>query len=360
MKAAVLNRCPGNLEIEDIDIDTPRPHEVLVRTTAAGLCHSDLHFLEAKYQVKCPVVLGHESAGVVETIGDQVTYVQPGDHVITCLSVFCGECEACLTGHMSLCRNPSTQRERGAESRLTRHGEPMGQFLNLSSFAEQLLVHEHALVKIDPEMPLDRAALLGCGATTGLGAAMNTAKVEPGTTVAVVGCGGVGLNVIQGAILCGAARVIAVDRLDSKLELAKTFGATDTVNATTVDPVVAVLEMSGGGVHYSFEAIGLKLAAEQAFGMLRPGGTATVIGMIPPDQSVELPGVAFLSEKRIQGSSMGSNRFRIDMPRYIDLYLQGRLKLDELVSARIRLEEINDGFAAMKTGEVARSVVIFD
>lgn len=360
MRAAVLNTCPGDLDIEDVAIDKPGPREVLIRTAAAGLCHSDLHFIEAKYPARCPVVLGHESAGVVEAVGEGVTYVQPGDHVITCLSVFCGECEACLSGRMSICRNPSTQRAKGEPPRLSRDGEPMNQFINLSSFAEQMLVHEHAVVKIDPEMPMDRAALLGCGATTGLGAAMRTAAVEPGSTVAVIGCGGIGLNAVQGAYLCGASRIIAIDMLDSKLELARTFGATDTINASEVDPVAAVIEMTGGGVHYSFEAIGLKVAAEQAFNMLRAGGTATVIGMIPLGQSIELPGFAFLAEKRIQGSAMGSNRFRIDMPRYIELYMQGRLKLDELVSARIPLEKVNDGFAAMKTGEVARSVIVFD
>jgi S-(hydroxymethyl)glutathione dehydrogenase/alcohol dehydrogenase len=188
----------------------------------------------------------------------------------------------------------------------------------------------------------------------------NTAKVEAGATVAVIGCGGIGLNAIQGAYLAGASRIIAVDMLDSKLELAKQFGATDTVNASDGTAVQEVMELTGGGVHYSFEAIGLKVAAEQAFAMLRRGGTATVIGMIPIGQNVELPGFAFLGEKKIQGSAMGSNRFRVDMPRYVELYLQGRLKLDELVSARIKLEDVNDGFAEMKKGEVARSVILFD
>jgi len=358
MKAAVLNTCPGDLEIEVVQIDKPGPREVLINTAAAGLCHSDLHFLEAKYPAQVPVVLGHESAGVVEAVGDQVTYVQPGDHVITCLSVFCGHCEDCLTGHMSLCQNPETRRLPGEAPRLSREGGGvMNQFLNLSSFAEQMLVHEHAIVKINPEMPLAQAALLGCGATTGLGAVMNTAKVEPGATVAVIGCGGIGLNAVQGAYLSGASRIIAIDMLDTKLELAKQFGATDTVNASDGTAVQQVMQLTGGGVHYSFEAIGLKVAAEQAFAMLRRGGTATVIGMIPIGQSVELPGFAFLGEKKIQGSSMGSNRFRVDMPRYVELYMQGRLKLDELVSARIKLEDINDGFAEMKKGEVARSVI---
>lgn len=360
MKAAVLRTCPGELEIADVDVDKPAPREVLVRTAAAGLCHSDLHFIDGLYPARTPVVLGHESAGVVEAVGDQVTYVRPGDHVITCLSVFCGHCEDCLTGHMSRCQNPETARPAGADPRLAERGEPMGQFLNLSSFAEQMLVHEHAVAKIPEAMPLDRAALIGCSVTTGLGAVFHTAKVEPGSTVAVVGCGGIGLATMQGARLAGAGRIIAVDTLAGKLELARTFGATDTVNASEVDPVAAVVELTGGGVHHAFEAIGLARTAEQAFGMLRRGGTATVIGMIPPGQNVQLPGAAFLGEKRIQGSLMGSNRFRVDMPRYVDFYLQGRLNLDDMVSARLPLERINDGFAALKAGEVARSVVLFD
>ena len=360
MQAAVLNTAPGDLEIQEVQIDKPGPREVLIKTAAAGLCHSDLHFMDGKYPAQVPVVLGHESAGVVEAVGDQVSYVKPGDHVISCLSVFCGHCEECLTGHMSLCQNPETRRGRDDAPRLSRDGGPMNQFLNLSSFAEQMLVHEHAIVKVNPEMPLPQAALIGCGVTTGLGAVMNTARIEAGSTVAVIGCGGIGLNAVQGALLAGASRIIAVDMLDSKLELAKQFGATDTVNASDGTAVQQVLEMTKGGVHYSFEAIGLKVAAEQAFAMLRRGGTATVIGMIPIGQSIELPGFAFLGEKKIQGSAMGSNRFRVDMPRYVDLYMQGRLKLDELVSARIPLEKVNDGFATMKTGEVARSVIVFD
>jgi S-(hydroxymethyl)glutathione dehydrogenase/alcohol dehydrogenase len=360
MRAAVLREVPGELRIEDVEIGSPGPHEVLIRTKAAGLCHSDLHFMEGKYPHPLPAVLGHESAGVVEAVGDQVRYVAPGDHVVTCLSVYCGNCEACLTGHLSICPNKEqTARAKGDEPRLRQNGGRMGQFLHLSSFAEQMLVHEHALAKIPEQMPLDRAALLGCSVTTGLGAVFNTARVEPGTSVAVIGCGGVGLNAVQGAALAGAARVIAIDRVPSKLELAKSMGATDVVDATGVDVVKAVKDLTGGGVHYSFEAIGSKTAAEQSFFMLRPGGAATIIGMIPVGESIELPGHAFLTERKIQGSMMGSNRFRVDMPRYIDLYLQGRLKLDELVSERITLDRINDGFAAMKRGDLARSVIVF-
>jgi S-(hydroxymethyl)glutathione dehydrogenase/alcohol dehydrogenase len=360
MRAAILREIPGKLEIDDIEVSSPGPREVLVRTAAAGLCHSDLHFMEGKYPYLTPCVLGHESAGVIEAVGDQVTYVQPGDHVITCLSVYCGNCEHCLTGHLSLCGNRAvTQRAPDEPPRLSQGGAPMFTLLDMGSFAEQMLVHENAIVRISPEVPLDRAALIGCGVTTGLGAVFNTAKVEPGTTVAVIGCGGIGLNCIQGAAIAGAGRVIAVDMVSSKLALATEFGATDTINAGDGDPVSQVLELSGGGVHYAFEAIGLKQTAEQAFAMLARGGTATVIGMIPIGQTVELPGFELLMEKKLQGSNMGSNRFRVDMPRYIDLYLQGRLKLDELVSRRISLDEVNDGFDAMKAGEVARSVIVF-
>jgi S-(hydroxymethyl)glutathione dehydrogenase/alcohol dehydrogenase len=223
-----------------------------------------------------------------------------------------------------------------------------------------MLVHEHAIVKIRPDMPLDRAALIGCGVTTGVSAVIHTAKVEPGASVAVIGCGGVGLSCINGAAIAGAGRIIAVDRVPSKLELARKFGATDVVNAKEKDAVGEVVEMTGGGVHYSFEAIGLKKTTEQAFKMLRRGGTATVIGMIPVGTMVELHGPEFLMERKIQGSNMGSNRFRVDMPKYIEFNLQGRLKLDEMISRRLKLEEVNEAFRAMKAGEVARSVIMFD
>ncbi|MHB1446191.1 MAG: Zn-dependent alcohol dehydrogenase [Acidimicrobiales bacterium] len=359
MRAAVLRECPGWLEISDVEADRPGPNEVLIRTAAAGLCHSDLHFIEGKYPAQVPVVLGHESAGVVEAVGEGVRYVQPGDRVITCLSVFCGACEYCLTGRPYLCQSPDVRRGNEERPRLAENGRRVNQFAGLGSFAETMLVHEHALVKITPDMPLDRAALIGCGVTTGLGAVFNTAQVPAGASVAVIGCGGIGLSCVQGAYLAGAARIIAIDLVPSKLDLARQLGATDTVNGSDGDVVAQVLEMTGGGVEYSFEAIGLAAAAEQAFNMLRRGGLATVIGMIPPGQMVQLPGSSFLQSKRIQGSTMGSNRFRIDMPRYVDLYLQGRLKLDEMVSARIKLEEINDGFKALQRADTARSVIIF-
>jgi S-(hydroxymethyl)glutathione dehydrogenase/alcohol dehydrogenase len=360
MKAAVFREVNKPMEIEEISVSKPGPREVLIRTKAAGICHSDLHFWNGSYPGQVPMVLGHESAGVVEQVGSDVHYVKPGDHVITCLSVFCGHCEQCLTGHMSLCNEPETNRTKEEAPRLSHNDQPLTQFAQLGSFAEMMLVHEHALVKVREDMPMDRAALIGCGVTTGIGAVIHTAKVEPGSTVAVIGCGGIGLSAINGAALAGAARIIAVDMVPSKLELARKFGATDVVDASDGEAVGKVIEMTGGGVHYSFEAIGLKATAEQAFQMLRAGGTATVIGMIPPGQMVSLHGVDFLSEKKIQGSFMGSNRFRVDMPRFIDFYLQGKLHLDDLISNRIALTDVNEGMEALKTGEIARSVIMFD
>jgi S-(hydroxymethyl)glutathione dehydrogenase/alcohol dehydrogenase len=360
MKAAVLRQVNQPLEIEDLQHGKPGAREVLVRTASAGVCHSDLHFQNGSYPYPLPAVLGHESAGVVEAVGADVTYVKPGDHVITCLSAFCGHCEFCLTGHMSLCQEPELRRAPDQPPRLAKGGETIHQFLNLSSFAERMLVHEHAIVKIRPDMPLDRAALIGCGVTTGVGAVIHTAKVEPGSSVAVIGCGGVGLSCINGAAIAGAGRIIAVDMVPSKLELARKFGATDVVNAKEKDAVGEVVEMTGGGVHYSFEAIGLKKTTEQAFKMLRRGGTATVIGMIPVGTMVELHGPEFLMERKIQGSNMGSNRFRVDMPRFVDFYLSGKLHLDDMISRRIKLSDVNAGLKALETGEVARSVIMFD
>ncbi len=360
MKAAVLREVNKPLVIEDIQHGDPAPREVLVRTVAAGVCHSDLHFQNGSYPYALPAVLGHESAGVVEAVGSDVTYVKPGDHVITCLSAFCGHCEHCLTGHMSLCQEPELQRQESEPPRLASGDEDIAQFLNLSSFAEYMLVHEHAIVKVREDMPMDRAALIGCGVTTGVGAVIHTAAIEPGSTVAVIGCGGVGLSAINGAAIAGAARIIAVDMVESKLELARKFGATDVVNAKEKDAIGEVREMTGGGVHYSFEAIGLKQTAEQAFKMLGFGGTATIIGMIPVGVQVELHGPEFLMERKMQGSNMGSNRFRVDMPRFVDFYLQGRLHLDDLISRRIKLEDVNEGLEALETGEVARSVIMFD
>jgi S-(hydroxymethyl)glutathione dehydrogenase/alcohol dehydrogenase len=360
MKAAVLREVGKPLQIEDVQIGKPGPHEVLIRTVAAGVCHSDVHFYEGSYQYPLPAVLGHESAGVVEAVGDEVRTVKVGDHVITCLSAYCGHCDHCLTGHMSRCQSPDVRREQSDAPRLTQDGKAIQQFLNLSSFAEQMLIHEHACVAIRKDMPLDRAALIGCGVMTGVGAVFHTSNVRPGETVAVIGCGGVGLAAINGAAIAGASRIIAIDTSSAKDNMAKSFGATDFVNAGDTDAVKAVMDLTKGGVQHAFEAIGLAKTAEQSFNMLARGGTANIIGMIPVGQTISLMGAAFLSEKRIQGSLMGSNRFPVDMPRLVDFYLSGKLKLDDMISRRIKLEDVNEAFTEMKSGQIARSVIMFD
>src|SRR6201981_3802215 len=266
MKAAVFHAPNQPLTLDECAANKPGPREGLLRTAFAGLCHSDLHFIEGLYPIATPVVLGHESSAVVEAVGDGVTYVKPGDHVITCLSVFCGTCPQCLTGHPNLCENTEVKMLPGVARRMTWNGQQLNQAFNLSAFAEQMLVHEHAVVKINPDIPLDRAALVGCGVMTGVGAVFHAAKVEPGSTVAVIGCGGIGLSAVNGAAIAGAERIIAIDTNPAKLEKAREMGATHAINASNVDAVAAVKDMTDGkGVPYSFEAIGSKTTAEQSF-----------------------------------------------------------------------------------------------
>jgi S-(hydroxymethyl)glutathione dehydrogenase/alcohol dehydrogenase len=360
MKAAVLHESRGRLAIEALALDDDlMPSEVRVRLSFSGLCHSDLHFIEGENSTELPIVLGHEAAGVVEAVGDAVTYVQPGDHVITCLSLFCGECRYCLSGRPSICSGRAALSARPRPALTNARGEAIARLSNLGAFAEEMVVHEHMVAKIRPEMPLDAAALLGCGVITGVGAALRTAKIEPGSSAVIVGCGGIGLAAVQGARLAGASPIIAVDIADEKLELAMKVGATHTVNASREDPVLAVRELTGGGVDYSFEAIGRTQTVEQAVGMLTNGGVATVIGVLPEGTTIHLPSSALLREKRLQASSMGSNRFRSDLPWLCDLYLQGRLKLDEVVTARRPIEEINEGYDDMRAGRGTRTLLVF-
>ncbi|HJM76641.1 MAG TPA: Zn-dependent alcohol dehydrogenase [Dehalococcoidia bacterium] len=359
MKAAIFHAPHEDLTFEQIDVAEPTEHEVLVKTMASGVCHSDLHFVDGLYPMRAPAVLGHEAAGVVEAVGSLVTDFEVGDRVIACLSVFCGHCDNCLGGHPSIC---TTRPSRGRDEapRLSWEGDAVGQMANVGSYAEQMLLHENGVVKITQDIGFAQMALIGCGVTTGVGAVLNTAQIEAGSTVAVFGAGGVGLSAIQGARIGGARMIIAVDVVESKLATARELGATHVVDASSHDPVQSIIDLTGGGADYTFEAIGLKIAAEQCFEAIRSGGTATVIGMIPVGQKVELDGPSFLREKKIQGSSMGSNRFRADMPKYIDFYLQGRLNLDDMITKRGPLEDVNEAFRAMKAGEVARSVLEFD
>ena len=361
MKAAVLRQIGQPLQIEEVSIDNPKDKEVLVQTAACGVCHSDLHLMNGSYATPIPSIMGHEASGVVEKVGSGVSYLKPGDQVISCMSKFCGSCHYCLSGKTYVCNNTDQlQRSSIDRARISLAGEIIHQGYNLGSFAEQMLLHEHALVKIDPDMPLDKAALIGCAVTTGVGSVFRTSKVKPGSSVAVIGCGGVGLSAINGAAIAGASQIIAIDIHDSKLTLAESFGATDGINATQVDPVEAVIEMTQGGIDYSFEALGLKQTCEQAFEMIKPSGTACIIGMVPEGEKIEIEAAQLINDRRLIGSNMGSNSFRIDMPHFVDYYLSGKLNLDDLISKHVPLEKVNQAYDEMLTGTVARSVISFD
>ena len=363
MKAAVFRKVHEPLTIEAVEIDKPRGREILVRTVATGVCHSDLHVVDGvgRFPLDRPYVLGHEGAGVVEAVGADVVTLKPGDHVVACLSGFCGSCAQCLGGHPNLCTGGLVTRPESAPPRLTQNGAPIRQFLGISSYAEHMLLHENSVVKIDSDLPLDRAALVGCGVLTGVGAALRTSGLEAGQTVAVFGCGGVGLSIVQGARIGGARQIIGVDVFESKLDLARRMGATHVVNSANDDPVQAVRALTrGAGVDHAFEAVGNAKLVRQAIESLAIRGTATIVGVLPPDATIEFPWMAIRPECRVQTCRMGSNRFRIDIPRYLEFYRQGKLLLDEMVSRRGRLGDINDAFRAMKAGEVARSVLTFD
>lgn len=360
MKAAILNAAPGRLEFEELDIDVAGPREVRIRTAAVGLCHTDLHYVDALWRTELPEVLGHESSGIVESVGSDVTAVAPGDHVVTCMTAFCGRCRYCIAGRLTLCSNHSRLRSRPQPALTTKAGRAVGRMGGIGGFAEQMLVHENSVVRVDDSVPLDRASLLGCATITGVGAVWHSARIEPGSSVAVIGCGGVGLSVIQGARLAGAARIIAIDVDQRSIDQALRVGATASVNAAEIEPVDAVRALCPGGVDYSFEAIGRRVTVEQAFSMLAPGGVATVLGMVPDDEPLRITASElFFQEKRLQGSLLGSNQFPTDIPRLAELYVQGRLELDEMISLRVPFGEINTGIAALREGGVNRVVVEF-
>lgn len=361
MKAAVLVETGKPLVIEDVVISKPGPHEVLIRTAACGLCHSDLHFIDGAYPHPLPAIPGHEAAGIVEAIGSEVRTVAVGDAVVSCLSAYCGHCEFCVSGRMSLCLGADTRRGPDEAPRITRpDGTTVGQMLNLSAFAEQMLIHEHACVRIDPDMPLDRAAVIGCAVTTGAGTIFNACKLTPGETVAVVGCGGVGLATINAAKIAGAGRIIAADPIKEKRDLAIKLGATDVIDASAEDAAAQIIELTKGGVDHAIEAVGRPASGDLAVGSLKRGGTATILGMMPLDHKVGLSAMDLLSGKKLQGVLMGSNRFPVDIPRLVDFYLRGLLDLDSIVAETIPLEQINDGFEKMKKGDAARSVIVFN
>jgi S-(hydroxymethyl)glutathione dehydrogenase/alcohol dehydrogenase len=362
IKAAVQRAIKQPLTIEDVELADPGPDEVLVRTVACGVCHSDLHALNGGIMLTpCPQVLGHEPAGIVQAVGARVRNVAPGDHVIACTSMFCGACAQCVQGRPHLCTDRAAcQRAPGDAPRIHKGEEVIHQYADLAGFAEAMLLHHRAVVKIDADIPLDRAALVGCAVTTGVGAALNTAKVEPGSSVVVFGAGGVGISIIQGARIAGARQIIAVDLNDAKLKSALAFGATETLNAAEPNLVKAIKKMSRGGPDYAFDAVGVPELLEQAFYCLAPHGTAVLVGAIPHGEKVSVIANHFFAEKRIIGCMMGSNRFTIDAPRYLDLYRQGRLDLDGMVTRHEPLERVGEAFRAMEAGEVTRTVLMFD
>lgn len=361
MLAAVLEefgRDPVMAEIEPAEI---RPDEVLVRVTDSGICHSDRTVqLGAQRDRPLPLVLGHESAGVVEQVGSDVHDIAIGDHVVGSASAFCGRCLWCLRGQTQHCVDKGNARP-DATPRMTLAGAPVHAFSGLGGFATHMLVRAGALVTVPDEMPLDQAALLGCAVLTGIGAVRHRARVAVGETVAVIGCGGVGLNVIQAAKLAGAQRIVAIDVVPAKLRRAALFGATDLVDASATDPVQAVRDLTGGGVHHAFEVVGVGSTVEQAIAMCDVRGTTTIVGVAHPEARATVAPVALMAtEKRIQGSRMGSGNFRVDVPLYCQMYLQGMLMLDELVSEVIDLSAVGVGLAALDGSDGARSVVHFD
>lgn len=359
MRAAVLWTSPGALEICDVAVGTVGPRDVLVDTKAAGLCHSDLHFLEGvNVPIDLPCVLGHEASGVVADIGSEVTTVKPGDHVVACLSIACGRCKRCLEGRLTLCAN-KPRRDKALGPALAVDGQDIPPFARIGGFSEQMLLPEEAVVTVDDRISFACSSILGCGVITGLGAVFRTAQVVPGQSVAVIGCGGVGISTIQGARIAGAGRIIAIDVSPGALALAEQVGATDVVNAKQTDAVDAVLELTSGGVAHAFEALGSTTTANQAFEMIHAGGLTTLVGVQPTGSSLQFNAAGFLREKRVQGSLMGSNHFKQDIPYYVSLYLRGLLHLDEMVSGEFRLDDLNTAYDEMKSGVVGRTVVTF-
>lgn len=360
MKAAILRAVGEPMTIETVELDGPRPEEVRIRVAGSGLCHSDYHVIVGDLGSAFPIVLGHEVSGIVEAVGSDVRGLAPGDRVATCTSIFCGHCGECQDGHNHLCSDKPVRPALETHSPIRQNGKVIQQFCNLGGFAEEVLVHQSAIAKLPEGMPLDIAAVLGCAVLTGIGTVTHAAQVQPGSTVVVLGCGGVGLNVVQGARLVGAERIIAVDLNPAKLELARSFGATDTV-AGGDDAVARVLELTGGGADYAFEVIGLPSAQRQAALMLRKRGTLVLVGLPKMGSDFAAPALAIITrELRVIGSLMGSVPFQRVIPAYAQLYLDGRLALDPLISQRIALEDINTGYAQLIAGETARSVIVFD
>jgi alcohol dehydrogenase len=372
IKAAVLHKMGASapfaesrpLKIETLELDPPGPGELLVQIKAAGLCHSDLSVINGSRPRPTPMALGHEAAGIVKQIGEGVTRFKEGDHVVLVFVPSCGHCVPCAEGRPALCEPGAAANVAGTlvsgNRRLHQDGDDIHHHLGVSAFADHAVVSETSCVKVDPSLTFEEAALFGCAVITGVGAVLNTAKVEPGSRVAVIGLGGVGLNSLLGAVLAGAKQIVAVDLRDDKLDLARQLGATDAVNASDADAVAKIKELTGGGVDYAFEMAGSVPALELAWAITARGGETVTAGLPHPDKRMQLPPVQLVGEERtLKGSYIGSCVPVRDIPRYIDLYKQGKLPVDRLMSDRIALEDINAAFDRLDAGETVRQVIVF-
>jgi S-(hydroxymethyl)glutathione dehydrogenase/alcohol dehydrogenase len=366
MRAAVLVDANEALRVTDVGLDRPGPKEVLVKMAAAGVCHSDWHVMQGDLPVPLPAILGHEGAGVVEEVGEEVTRVKPGDHVVLSWIPSCGHCFYCLKGRPDMCDEAFNIQLSGSlpgnVMRLHWDEGPLHHYLGTSCFAEKTVVPDTGVIPIDPAIALNKAALVGCAVTTGFGAVVHTAHVAPGDSVTVIGCGGVGLNVIQTARLAGADPIIAIDANGKKSELAKTFGATHFIDATQSDDLITpVIDLTKGiGTDFAFEVIGREETIEAAYGMVRKAGMAVIIGVAPPHMDVSFNAFSFPSQSKIlTGSWYGQSVPAVDIPRILGLYQRGRLNLDDLVTQSYSLEHINDAFQALIQGTVARGVIEF-
>ena len=364
MKAGILLQVNTPLVIEDVDLSEPAASEVLVKISAVGVCHTDLSVVHGKTRQPLPMVLGHEGAGVVERVGSEVTTVKPGDHVVLSPLAYCRECAPCKKGKPYLCKVAVANVSRGSlldgTKRLRRkNGQQVSHLYGQASFAEYAVVPEVCAVKIRHDVPLEKAALFGCGAATGIGAVLNAAQVESGDRVAVFGCGGVGLSAIMAARVAGAAQIIAVDTLDHKLQLAQELGATHTINVSHQNPVHEIHRLTGGGVDHALECTGNPKVMEQAFQAAAVGGKTVIAGVAPMGATINLAAMSFLFNKSVQGVSLGNIRPEIDIPKFVDLFANGQLPIDRMISRTYSLEQVNEALAAIDGGEVVRSVVVF-
>jgi S-(hydroxymethyl)glutathione dehydrogenase/alcohol dehydrogenase len=359
MKATLVREIGAGFVTEEVQLAQPVGREVLIDVKASGLCHTDLTYSRNDMGTPLPMLLGHEVAGVVAAVGPEVTELTVGDHVVGCLVQSCGKCQACLTGRTFQCEHPeATLRHSHQAPRITAGDEKVEQVFGLGGFAQQALIHENQLVRVSERIPFPQAALLGCGVVTGAGAVINTANTQAGDAVVIIGAGGVGLNAINGAVIAGATTIIAVDVADDKLEKAKRFGATHTINSTATDAVAEVLAITGRGADAAFDFVGIPAVTQSGLDMIRPGGGLYLVGILDPSATLPLLTIGLIgTQKRIQGVYMGSTTPKHDIPLYADLYLQGRFHLDELLSREIALDQVEDGYAALKDPEVTRVVI---